>query len=117
MDNPSRLKQYGIQKTLLCAYRVLMAGLILGEHRKVVYNLNDQLDYYSLLYCDHVLSDYLNNKQTQNLVVVKEELTDLEDDLKYLIENIDQSPVKWYNTFPSHLFNKLLYKHYMGKEE
>jgi len=63
MDNPSRLKKYGLEKLLLCSYRVLRTGIILGQTKQVIYNVQEQDKFGFGDCCNDILSYYLNDKK------------------------------------------------------
>lgn len=62
MDNPSRIKRYGLDKLLLCRYRVLFAGLIFEEKHEVVYNLEEQMKHRESENCLLLLNEYKSKK-------------------------------------------------------
>jgi len=45
MKNPTRTESYGLHKLLLNLFRVLHSGIILAQHREVVYHLPSQTKY------------------------------------------------------------------------
>ena len=58
LENETRLKRYGEQKLLLSRYKILLEGLILAEHKKVVYNLREQHEYIQTNWCLELLECY-----------------------------------------------------------
>jgi len=63
LSNESRLTKYGKEKLLLNRYRLLLEGIILCEHREVVYNLPRQMKYIDTKYCEDLLNSYLEGKK------------------------------------------------------
>jgi len=111
MNIPSRLEKYGIQKLLLNSYRVLRAGIILAEHREVVYNLDVQEEYLPAPFWNKIREDYLNSKESYYLFTkhAKAKLEFLEKDLANLIKSS-----KWYKEFPTIVFDGWLKDYYVG---
>lgn len=62
--NPNRLAKYGIQKLLLCRYRVLLQGLLILQGI-IEYNLPKMLKQIPTQYSERLLSDYKSGVQTE----------------------------------------------------
>jgi len=89
MGNPSRIKRYGLDKLLLCRYRVLLAGLILEQKHKIVYNLEDQAKLRKTENCLPLLNQYKNKvvEITGLRSDAMNEVIDLHEELEHVIEN------------------------------
>ena len=111
MDNPSRLKKYGLEKLLLCSYRVLRTGIILGQTKQVIYNVQEQDKFGFGDCCNDILSYYLNDKKLseEQIETAKMELDLYEDYLKTIKEKSE-----WNEIFPSVVYDRWLTKHYTG---
>ena len=58
LENETRLRRYGERKLLLNRYKILLEGLILAEHRKVIYNLRQQHEFIKTKHCLALLENY-----------------------------------------------------------
>ena len=87
-QNKARVIKYGIDKLLLCRYRVLLAGLIVEEHREIVYNLQEQHKYLETENCLELLETYKNEGKTppRERTDAMIELADLHRKLEKTIE-------------------------------
>ncbi|RLF03882.1 MAG: hypothetical protein DRJ60_07900 [Thermoprotei archaeon] len=77
LSNESRLEKYGMNKLLLSRYRLLQEGIILCEHKEVVYNLLKQMEYIDTKYCEDLLNSYIESRKFyryKNCIVEIEEL-------------------------------------------
>jgi len=109
---PSRMKRFGIHKNLLTSLKNLRAGLILGEYKKVVYNIEEQQKYYYSDYQYTILSDYLTGKKTSTSII---------EDFKFEISHyfiqledmIKES--KLLKEFPSIVYDRFLRDYYIGE--
>lgn len=86
MENPSRVESYGIEKLILCCYRVLLAGLILQEYKMPTYCLGEQHTLFPTMYCDSILDNYVQGEKipTKLKVAAVYELLSLQRDLGYI---------------------------------
>lgn len=93
-QNKSRVKRYGIDKLLLCRYRVLLAGLILEEQHKIVYNLEEQYKYRETENCLQLLETYKNKGETppRERTDAMIELADLHRKLERIIKTAKLPP-------------------------
>jgi len=109
MANPTRCKKYGIQKLILSAYRVLKAGIILGNYKMVCYNLQEQDKHHPSTHYRDILYDYKNQTPSTNysMVAAKNELEKLDSLLKTIIDNCG-----WFKMFPSVVFDNWIYQYY-----
>ena len=89
MDNTSRLEAMGIDKLCLIALRTVRAGMILSTHEEVVYNINEQQEYYTASNQPRVLNDYLNNR-TPNSSSIKELRHEI-DFFRYQLDSLIKS--------------------------
>jgi len=112
MDNPSRLIKYGIEKLLLCSYRVLRTGVILGQAKQVIYNIQEQDRFGFGDCCSDVLSYYLSDQplSKEQVEMAKMELDLYED---YLTEIKNKSD--WVDEFPSIVYDRWLTEYYTDK--
>jgi len=112
MTIPARLTKYGLQKLLLSSFRVLRAGIILAEHKEVVYNLDKQEEYLPNPFWSKIREDYLNNQESYYLFTkhAKAKLEFLEQDLDSLIKTS-----KWYKVFPDIVYDRWIKDYLVGK--
>jgi len=112
MTIPSRLEKFGIQKQILSALRILRAGLILGEYKQVVPNIKEQQKYHYSNYQFTILYDYLDGVESKPSMITgaKYEIQYYDKKLHDLIKSC-----KWYNVFPSIVFDRLRRDYYLGK--
>jgi len=87
MENPSRLQRYGLDKLILCRYRVLLAGLLVEKRKEIIYNLNEQHKFIKTDFCSDILTHYLLHSDASKplLTNAQEELEKLCDALKRVI--------------------------------
>ena len=60
-DNPTRLEKYGVEKLLLCRYRVLLQGFNLLQGN-IEHNLPRLLKTFDTLNCAEILDSYVSDK-------------------------------------------------------
>lgn len=97
MLNPTRLQRYGEYKLLLNRYKILLQGLILAEHGKVVYNIIEQQKYRETNWCLELLDDY-QQERPRDTNFERKELEQLHAQLAECIKTINwpdahQSPI------------------------
>ena len=111
MENETRLKRYGIEKLLLCSYRVLQAGLILAREKKVVYTLQEQVWHDFHNNSVELLGFYLVNEKPS-----KQLLSDAKDDIAKLRSELEKEieTCTWLKMFPSVVYDQLLVDYYKG---
>lgn len=84
---PSRLERYGVEKLLLCRYRVLLQGFNLLQGN-IEYNLPRLLKTCDTQNCAEVLASYISDKETDVELIASaiEETSVLHDRLSHLLE-------------------------------
>ena len=69
MENETRLERYGEQKLLLNRYKILLEGLIIADHKEVVYNLRKQLEYIKTSWGTELLDTYQEGQPLGETVI------------------------------------------------
>jgi predicted nucleotidyltransferase len=73
-DNPTRLEKYGVEKLLLCRYRVLLQGFNLLQGN-IEHNLPRLLKIFDTVNCAEILESYMSDKPIEQ-ELVKEAVTE-----------------------------------------
>lgn len=110
---PARIAKYGL-KIYLNRYRVLLAGLILEERRKVCFNVTHQQKYIRTQYFCDVIDEYKKGKNVLDSKLksnVERELDALHGFLEIRIEESD-FPIR--RQSPTVLLDRWLMKYYVG---
>jgi hypothetical protein len=115
-ENPQRIEKYGVQKLLLCRYRVLLQGFNLINGR-IDFNLPRLLAKYPTNFGKGILNSYINGLQTEETVA--QQAIDETTKIHYeLAETLDSSDLpSFHHSNIIICLDRWIKKHYLGNEK